>query len=149
MHDKRCYGCGVAKPLDEFHRHSKMKDGHINKCKVCYCAYAKQVYRAKSREYAAYERARFKTPHRKQQVKEYQRRYAERYPEKVRARRQLKYAVRTGRIQRKPCAYCGNPKSQGHHHDYSKPLDVTWMCFKCHRERGHGQTVHAGETAPY
>lgn len=52
-------------------------------------------------------------------------------PEKVRARRKLGKAVKAGKIQRQPCP-CGNPKSHGHHEDYSKPLEVTWLCASCH-----------------
>jgi hypothetical protein len=38
---------------------------------------------------------------------------------------------------RQPCEKCGYHKSQAHHHDYSKPLDVNWLCFACHRKE-HG-----------
>jgi formylmethanofuran dehydrogenase subunit E len=61
----------------------------------------------------------------------------ERQPEIFKARKVLKDAVRRGRIT-KPlqCGQCGAavPKAelQGHHHDYSKPLDVEWLCRACH-----------------
>lgn len=37
-----------------------------------------------------------------------------------------------GKLIQAPCADCGNPESQMHHEDYSKPLEVTWLCRKCH-----------------
>ena len=59
------------------------------------------------------------------------------------ARRRLNLAVQSGALVRpETCERCGvapGPASdgragiQGHHHDYSKPLDVEWICAKCHR----------------
>ena len=42
-------------------------------------------------------------------------------------------AIRLGMIQKEPCRVCGGP-SQAHHHDYTKPLEVTWLCRKHHME---------------
>lgn len=54
--------------------------------------------------------------------------------EKGRAAQQLRDAVRQGKIKRQPCEVCGEPDAQGHHTDYSKPLEVRWLCAKHHRE---------------
>jgi hypothetical protein len=40
--------------------------------------------------------------------------------------------VRRGKIARKPCRTCGNKRSQMRHNDYSKPLEVVWLCRPCH-----------------
>lgn len=53
------------------------------------------------------------------------------------ARNALKYAVRKGVLIRKPCEVCGNVKSEGHHEDYSKPLEVRWLCSIHHHEIHH------------
>lgn len=52
-------------------------------------------------------------------------------PIKKRARSLIQSAVRRGKIQRQPCEKCGQ-KSQAHHHDYSKPYDVSWLCTVHH-----------------
>ena len=44
-------------------------------------------------------------------------------------------AILSGRLVREPCSRCGAPKAQAHHEDYSKPLDVAWLCRKCHKQR--------------
>lgn len=62
------------------------------------------------------------------------------YPIKAGARRILALAVYYGILVRKPCETCGATKSQGHHTDYMKPLDVKWLCSTCHgleHERSH------------
>lgn len=56
------------------------------------------------------------------------------WPEKVNARAAVQRAVNDGRLVRQPCRDCGNPKTQGHHPDYSKPLDVVWLCTTHHAE---------------
>lgn len=57
--------------------------------------------------------------------------------ERVRIRNYLNTKVHRGQIQRLPCAVCGNPNSQAHHHHgYAKEhaLDVVWLCYTHHLE---------------
>lgn len=37
-----------------------------------------------------------------------------------------------GKIGKKPCAKCGSDKAEMHHEDYSRPLDVIFLCRECH-----------------
>jgi len=67
--------------------------------------------------------------HRKHR-KIYQKRYRERYL----AHKKLQYAIKAGKIKKQPCCICGDPNAQGHHNDYSKPLDVIWYCDHHHKE---------------
>jgi hypothetical protein len=52
--------------------------------------------------------------------------------QKMSARQKLKYAIDVGRIERQPCEECGEPNAEGHHDDYTKPLEVRWLCRVCH-----------------
>jgi hypothetical protein len=60
--------------------------------------------------------------------------YRHRHPERVRAHRMVSYRVRKGVIVPQPCERCGaSLRIHAHHSDYSKPLDVQWLCSPCHR----------------
>jgi len=48
------------------------------------------------------------------------------------ARRKLAYAVKYGHLRRLNCELCGNENTDGHHMDYSRPLDVVWLCRPHH-----------------
>lgn len=47
------------------------------------------------------------------------------------ARSYLNVYVRRGKVKRLPCEICGQ-KAEAHHEDYSKPLEVVWLCRKHH-----------------
>ena len=59
------------------------------------------------------------------------------HPEGHRAHQILKYAVDLGEVKKPAfCALClASPETRhlhGHHPDYSKPLEVIWLCPACH-----------------
>ncbi|MGI9143639.1 MAG: hypothetical protein ACR2IJ_10675 [Fluviibacter sp.] len=138
---KRCFKCGVEKPVEFFYRHPQMADGHLGKCKDCTKHDVAQNYQARRQQYAEYERNRFQRPERKEKAVGYHRNAALRNPEKAFARHAISNAIRDGRLHRKPCEVCGNAKSEGHHPDYSKPLSVMWLCRKHHLEQ-HGKQAY-------
>ena len=44
-------------------------------------------------------------------------------------------ALRSGLVVRNSCVKCGEGRAEAHHEDYRKPIDVTWLCRKCHAAR--------------
>jgi hypothetical protein len=66
-------------------------------------------------------------------VRESNRNWAQQNPEKRRAHSHVAYAVRAGLIERQPCEVCGGA-SDAHHDDYSKPLEVRWLCRQHHAD---------------
>lgn len=150
---KECFKCGVEKHLNEFYKHKAMKDGHLNKCKDCTKVDVKSNRDEKADYYREYDAWRFQNDHK---VKERHKRYRstpygrevmrkarnlwkDANPEKRAAHVILGNAVRSKRIDKpKKCSECGEftPSRilHAHHHDYAKPLDVTWLCVYCHVE---------------
>ena len=63
---------------------------------------------------------------------------------KHKARRKVRHEIQMGRMVRQPCERCGEVLSQAHHDDYSKPLDVRWLCRLHHRE--HHAKAEGGQT---
>jgi len=70
-----------------------------------------------------------------EKIRFYSKTQREKHPEKCRSRSLFREAVRIGHLERLPCHICDDPKSHGHHEDYSKPYEVFWLCIKHHALR--------------
>lgn len=56
--------------------------------------------------------------------------------QRVRAREAVRQAVASGRLKKLSCEHLGNGCRgvvDAHHDDYSKPLEVRWLCRKHHQ----------------
>jgi ribosomal protein S27AE len=62
-----------------------------------------------------------------------------REPQKYQAKNAVNNAVRDGKLTRPAaCEQCGSTFAlHGHHDDYSKPLEVRWLCAACHHQYHH------------
>lgn len=58
-----------------------------------------------------------------------------RNPHKIAARQMVRCAIVCGVLVKKACERCENSKAEAHHDDYTKPLEVKWLCHRCHRIR--------------
>lgn len=139
---KHCKTCNQDKPDGEFYSSSPTR------CKECFKAKVKdyqlrnaEVVRAKDKarsnrpERVAAREAYLKTEHGKERSAAARRAWAKRNPEKRTAHNILNAAVRDGKIIKpKRCGRCGGGgRIHAHHHDYTRPLAVDWLCSPCHR----------------
>jgi hypothetical protein len=46
--------------------------------------------------------------------------------------------LRKGSLIKQPCEVCGTAEAEAHHKDYSRPLEITWLC-KPHHLLEHGR----------
>lgn len=138
---KQCFKCLRSLPKEAFYRHPQMADGRLNKCKDCAKIDTRQWYALTRDARASYDLKRDRTAERRRQRQEAGKRHRQKHPDRAAARTAVSNAVKRGDLIRQPCQLCGATKSQAHHRDYSRPLDVEWMCFRCHREVAHQQQL--------
>ena len=62
------------------------------------------------------------------------------HPLAYKAHNLVKRAIMSGKLKRMPCEVCGDVKGDAHHDDYTKPLEVRWLC------RLHHAEVHKAKT---
>ena len=55
-------------------------------------------------------------------------------PDKIKTHMAVSNAIETGKLEKGLCQVCGNVKVDGHHPDYSKPLEVLWLCRQHHKD---------------
>lgn len=139
---KPCISCGEIKPLSDFYAHPRMADKHLNKCKPCCKRDVRENRKANISHYHDYDSERNNhDPRRKAMMRASIRRNRAKNADKTRARSAVERAVRRGQLKQLPCEICGVLPTQAHHEDYSKPLDVRWLCHKHHHTHGHGHIV--------
>jgi hypothetical protein len=144
---KECFKCHVTKPLTDFYAHSGMADGRLGKCKECSKKDVKNNYTTNKDYYQEYDRQRAQLPHRVEARKEYasteegresgnraKKRWAKNNREKAKATWTVNNAIRDGKLERgAECSVCHSTKNvEAHHEDYSKPLEIVWLCKKHH-----------------
>lgn len=132
---KICFKCQTEKPLSEFYIHRAMKDGYLNKCKECCKAAELMRRREKLDEIREYDRQRGKLQHRKDETTARTREKRRSMPGYMAAHNAIARALKKGTIVKMPCAMCGSIMSVAHHDDYTKPLDVMWLCTIHHKAR--------------
>jgi hypothetical protein len=108
-----------------------MKNGHVNVCKECH----KGRMRSRSRtnvKVQEYDKRRAKTPERIAKGKQITDAWRLNNPVAYSAHTAVSNAVRDGRLKKLPCEFCGEIKVHAHHKNYLEPLNVVWLCAKCH-----------------
>jgi len=145
---KVCRQCNVEKPLAEFYKHSRMMDGHLNKCIPCVKSRVQKHREVNLEKIRAYDKTRAMKPHRVKARKQYMQTdagkvakrnsmqaYFERYPMIKAAHIMTRNAIRDKRLPQKfECSICQSTKKiEAHHDDYTKPFDIRWLCEQCHK----------------
>ena len=126
LDEKLCRRCGTIKSFSLFSKRADSKDdGLQRRCKEC----VRQNYQQNKASINA-------------SCEKHKRAYDEKHPEKKKAWNALNNAVASGKIIKPTaCSHCENQERiVGHHEDYSKPLDVIWLCEPCHVEHHHRLT---------
>lgn len=136
--NKQCFKCERVLPAELFYAHSKMADGRLDKCKECCRKDVNSNRVLRIDYYREYDRLRYQTASVRQRAAESQRVSRRREPGKSNARTAVARALRSGRLVRKPCEVCGAAKAEAHHDDYTRPLEIRWMC-RVHHMMHHGR----------
>jgi len=127
--NKRCSDCKHTKHCTEFYKSAHQWDGLDSRCKDC------QRKRRKSPTgFANMAPAKMRALKQK---------WLTAHPDAALSGYRLRGQVRTGKVRRPSiCANCGvSGYVEGHHENYSRPLDVTWLCRSCHKRRHHEMRV--------
>jgi len=139
---KRCTRCEQVKPLSEFTKSKSQPSGVTSACSECHNR-ASRLYRESPegrQKHLSNGRARKLDPRKHSMDLARKRKYTAECSHKRRAHQQVYLAVKSGTLVRPTkCSRCEKEcKPEASHHDYSKPLDVEWLCAKCHRRKDFG-----------
>lgn len=150
---RTCRSCSASGPETMF---SRAGGQHINTCKTCIAAQVRARRAADPEKRKAQDRARYaanieaerernrnrkraktpKSPKLREQIRRGVAKYVALHPDRDRARRTARRAIKRGKIVRPSVCealgcHCTGPLA-GHHHDYKNKLLVTFLCAEHH-----------------
>lgn len=127
---KPCCDCSKEKAPSEFYRMANGNPAGV--CKDCHKVRMK-VRRLTNPYVQEYDRLRAKTPEHREHSNRISAQWRKDHPEAYKAQTAVGNAVRDRRLEKGPCSICGTEKHvHAHHKNYAKPLDIIWLCAKCH-----------------
>lgn len=133
---KTCTKCKETKDVSEFYPCIRYKGGLRSYCKSCSLADSKKWCRENpERKKEIFDKW---VKNNKRAARELWRKASKKYLENPENRKKhacrllVRSAVKNGLIIKTNCEVCNNPNTEAHHKDYSKPLDVNWLCDSCH-----------------
>jgi len=138
-----CRPCDAARARERYWRKPEASRCRRRELRQADPERFREYARARRRRHLEAERARGRAWARTRRGRELNRlavaRYVTRCREKIAARSVLTSAVKRGLVKRAPCCEvlgCVRTELHAHHHDYSKPRDVVWLC-RSHHEAAH------------
>lgn len=141
---KTCFKCSRSLPFSDFYRHPQMGDGYLGKCKACTRDDVTEHRIKNVGRIREYDRERSKLSHRAELRTRVGDAWRKAHPERKQAHVLLRRAILAGNVARPSHCQrcCATPgRIEGHHADYSKPLDVEWLCKPCHAKADQERRV--------
>ncbi len=129
---KKCTKCHQLKPKEDFYKQKYGKDFLRASCKLCCNADSKLWFDNNFIKDGEKGKEWYKD-NKNKRIKSINK-WIKNNAHKRQAQEQVHRSIASGKLIRKPCAVCNNTKTDAHHPDYSKPLEVIFLCRKHHIE---------------
>lgn len=152
--NRKCSNCQKIKLLSQYYKNKHEESGYSYECKSCkdlkeknkrkenpgkYKLLYSKYYENNKEKIIKRKKDYEKTDHAKELACKRSLQSRTIHAFEYNSRQIAGRAIKTGVLIRKPCEVCGSTeKIHAHHKDYSKPLDVHWLCVLHHKH------VHMG-----
>ena len=136
---KKCSKCKKLKPINDFYKRGGKEKGLRSHCCSC-CSERRAEWRLKNSEHDSLTHRKWRMGNLSKRAA-YLRQYRLNNPEKFKdyqspEKSKARVLARETFINKVAvCEVCGKAFAKHRHHkDYSRPLDIIWVCVSCHQK---------------